>query len=68
VTPEHTKTPPAAETHHTTTEKQQIHTNRKKTGVRHTTKKIAIRPTHRKIRDQVISQLAPLDGQFDLQR
>jgi hypothetical protein len=47
--PEHVKTPPAAERHHTTVKKQQIHTNRKETGVDVTPQKIATRPTHKKI-------------------
>jgi hypothetical protein len=56
VTPEHAKTPPAAETRHTTAKKQHIHTNRKETGVDVTSQKqkIAIRPTHREIEAQVI--------------
>jgi hypothetical protein len=59
VTPEHTKTPPAAEIHHATAKKQQIHTNRKETGVYVTPiKKIATRPT----------QPATLNEQFELCR
>jgi hypothetical protein len=49
VTPEHAKTPPAAETHHTTNEEQQ-NTNRKENQGKNTTpQKIAIISTHRKI-------------------
>jgi hypothetical protein len=53
VTPEHAKTPPASETHHTTTEKPKKNV---------TPQKIAIKPTHSKIKTKAISQPTPLDG------
>jgi hypothetical protein len=49
VTPEHAKTPPAAETHTTNEEQQNTQQSKRKRGKDATPQNIAIRPTHSNI-------------------
>jgi hypothetical protein len=64
VTPEHAKSPPTAETHHTTTGKQQNTLIEKETGVRHNTTKNSHQTNTQEDKDQSYITTALLDRQL----